>query len=317
MKEYKVVKSDLHSKRNIRKLHVSIEEIPLSPFPTTTLRDLTIAACDRGPPAINVPTPLPSMDGQAVLAQAFETLLTKWHSGPSLAVTLLQHPQFKEWATLATSDRGPILFRIIEGVVPVDDQFDLMKEFLQADLVLQRNADYPYCSWHDAWDEVLGYQNWEEAKEYLREEGVISETAGHSFISAALVLVAEKQLRDCRARIESPEKFTSPLSRYCESTRSQQQCGCDGYCDCQDQPYSPQSKFLDILRDFKHTNDSVSASFWKYCLEIIDMNDKSYEKNVAIADECRHKYLQLVKHYSYVRGRTGRMVHDPGEPTGK
>jgi len=182
---------------------------------------------------------------------------------------------------------------LIEALVPQEEQFLLYKGFLEADLSSQSNPDYPYPTWRYAWNTILrcddleedddecevNYcsEDWERAKELLIEDGVISQVAGRAFLDCALVVIAERRLTACKM---DPHQWN-------------------------------RRKYLYILKDFRHSEGDVDPSFYKHSLQIIEAEEletskQSLRKRADMADEYRHKYLQLVTRYAVMRKRFGQ-----------
>ncbi len=235
------------------------------------------------------------------LIEAFDMLLTKWQTGVEYRASFLQHPDYPVWQKLSTSNHGPILFRLIEKLVPPEEQFNMAKSFLEDDLIAQNQTNYPYLKWRDAWTELLDSTDWEDAKEPLYKEGVISEVAGDSFRDYALVVIAERQLRDCQDRLKHWRKLNRPLN-----PESEVECAA-----------SCRRKYLDILKDFRHTNTDVGASFYKYSLEIIEWDQlesgqHAQSRSHDVADEYRHKYLKLINHYQINGNAANQNVSSSG-----
>ncbi|PBP26730.1 hypothetical protein BUE80_DR002341 [Diplocarpon rosae] len=149
------------------------------------------------------------------VCSAFERLLSRWHPGPDSTLRCFQHPDYKKWSKRSNPDHGPILFKLIEALVPPQEQFELNKAFLETDLRYHSDPSYPFHAWRCAWRRLLrgensgaqpgddedddgelpyGAEEWEHAKETLREDAVISQVAGEKFLDSALVVMAERRL---------------------------------------------------------------------------------------------------------------------------
>ncbi|KAL2060690.1 hypothetical protein VTL71DRAFT_9331 [Oculimacula yallundae] len=229
--------------------------------------------------------------GPLNVATAFEMLLSKWK--PSTASTLLcfQHPDYREWVEKSNNDNGPIIFKLIEVLVPRGEQPMLYKAFLEADLLSHSDPDYPFPAWRYAWNMLLRCddseddvgcgvdycsEDWERATDSLGEDEVISQVAGQAFLDCALVVLAERRLTACRM----------------------------------DPHYWNRRKYLYILKSFRHLEVDVDPSFYKDSLQMfevdeLDTSQDSLRKRAELADEYRHKYLRLVDRYSLMRKRIG------------
>lgn len=246
----------------------------------------------------NTPDPVRKERGPFDVISAFERLLSKWQPRSESALLCFQHPDFDQWVKRSNADHGPILFKLIEALVPQEEQFLLYKNFLEADLLSQSDADYPFTAWRCAWNLILRCddleedddecevtycsEDWERAKELLREDGVISQVAGQAFLDCALVVIAERRLEVCK---KDPHHWN-------------------------------RRKYLDILKDFRHSDADVDPAFYKHSLQIIEVEElensqQSLRKRADLADEYRHKYLQLMNHYAFMRRKMGQPVDMP------
>ncbi|PVH70756.1 hypothetical protein DL98DRAFT_124223 [Cadophora sp. DSE1049] len=263
--------------------------------PTTPLEGLSTGE-DLGPPTQqNTPDPVRKERGPFDVISAFEKLLSKWQPRTESALLCFQHPDFDEWVKRSNANNGPILFKLIEALVPQEEQFLLYKSFLEVDLLSHSDPDYPLTAWRCAWNLILRCddleedddecevtycsEDWERAKELLREDGVISQVAGQAFLDCALVVIAERRLEVCK---KDPHHWN-------------------------------RRKYLDILKDFRHSDADVDPSFYKHSLQIIEVEElensqQSLRKRADLADEYRHKYLQLMNHYAFMRRRVGQAV---------
>ncbi|KAH7400154.1 Clr5 domain-containing protein [Cadophora sp. MPI-SDFR-AT-0126] len=203
----------------------------------------------------NTPNPVRKERGPFDVISAFETLLSKWEPRTESALLCFQHPDFDEWVKRSNDSNGPILFKLIEALVPPEEQLVLYKSFLEADLAAQSDPDYPFTAWRCAWDLILRCddleedddecevtycsEDWERAKELLREDGVISQVAGQAFLDSALVVIAERRLEVCK---KDPHHWN-------------------------------RRKYLDILKDFRHSDVDVDPSFYKHSLQIIEVEE--------------------------------------------
>ncbi|KAK2623703.1 hypothetical protein QTJ16_006884 [Diplocarpon rosae] len=245
------------------------------------------------------------------VCSAFERLLSRWHPGPDSTLRCFQHPDYKKWSKRSNPDHGPILFKLIEALVPPQEQFELNKAFLETDLRYHSDPSYPFHAWRCAWRRLLrgensgaqpgddedddgelpyGAEEWEHAKETLREDAVISQVAGEKFLDSALVVMAERRLTACR-----------------------------------DHPHQRgnRRKYLNVLKDFRHMRVDVDPSFYKDSLRIIELETEEsgeasrqdcWSSRDDLADEFRHKYLRLVNDCVQVErsgsGRSLPLHHD-------
>ncbi|PBP27580.1 hypothetical protein BUE80_DR001447 [Diplocarpon rosae] len=221
------------------------------------------------------------------VCSAFESLLSRWRPGPDSTLRCFQHPDYKKWSKRSNPDHGPVLFKLIEALVPPKEQFELNKAFLETDLRYHSDPSYPFIAWRCAWRRLLrcensgaqpgndedgeipyGGEEWEHAKETLREDEVISQVAGEKFLDSALVVMAERWLTACR-----------------------------------DHPHrGNRRKYLNVLKDFRHMKVDVDPSFYKDSLRIIeleteessDASQQEWRRSSDLADEFRQKYLRLV-----------------------
>jgi hypothetical protein len=216
----------------------------------------------------------------ALLSNSLETLLTKW-SPLAHVGAISSHAEYRNWINLSSRHQGPLIFRLVEDLVPHEEQFNIGKYFLESDLDSQRRPAYPYAHWKNAWNETLNSGDWEDAKERL-SEGIIYDIAGHSFKEYAQVVIAERQLVDCKTELDYYRQSNRVLRVFEIEEASRQR-----------------KKYLDILKDFRHSDRDVSPSWYKYCLEIIEWeaarNKDFSSKDVDhVADEYRHRYLKLI-----------------------
>ncbi|KAK0104255.1 hypothetical protein ONS96_005347 [Cadophora gregata f. sp. sojae] len=293
----KYSKGSLQSRRKSPQLSISTGPISQSES-TTPLDGLSTGDDLRPPTQQNTPSPIRKERGPFDVISAFQTLLAKWQPRTESALLCFQHPDFDEWAKKSNDSNGPILFKLIEALVPQEEQFLLYKRFLEADLLSQSDHDYPFTAWRCAWNLILRCddleedddecevtycsEDWERAKELLREDGVISQVAGQAFLDCALVVVAERRLEICK----------------------------------RDPHHWNRRKYLDILKDFRHSDIDVDPSFYKHSLQIIEVEElensqQSLRKRADLADEYRHKYLQLMNHYAFMKRRVGQAAGIP------
>ncbi|CAL3970171.1 unnamed protein product [Diplocarpon coronariae] len=222
--------------------------------------------------------------GPFEVLSAFELLQSRWHPGPESTLLCFQHPDYQKWSKRSNPDHGPILFKLIEALVPPNEQLELNKSFLKTDLTHHSDPNYPYNAWRYAWRTVLRCENligqpdddedgeisyctedWDHAKETLREYEVISQVAGETFLDSALVVVAERRLTACS---ENQHRWN-------------------------------RRKYLNMLKDFRYMNVDVDPSFYKNSLRIIELEkeescEESKQKWSDLADEFRQKYLRLI-----------------------
>jgi hypothetical protein len=231
------------------------------------------------PPDLSLNTPI--VQGPLGLGFAFQALLKRWQPGPESVSAFLQRPEFDEWLHFSSPDHGPVLFKLIEALIPEEEQFNLTKAFLEEDINSQSDDDYPYIEWRDAWSAVCDAEEWEDAKELLCEDSVISQVAGATFFNCALVVAAERQLCRCRTQINLFQQIKA-------------------------QPDDPGFFFvrkkwmiyMEILEDFRHTNYDVAQSFYEYALQVIELDElndveQSARKRLELADEYRQKCLKI------------------------
>jgi hypothetical protein len=119
-------------------------------------------------------------------------------------------------------------------------------------------------------------------------EGIISDIAGNTFKDYAMVVIAERQLAHCKAEIDYCRQPNHVVRAYEAEDASRHR-----------------KKYLDILKDFRHTNRDVSPSWYKYSLDIIEWEVARSKDSTSripdadyIADEYRHKYLKLICQYN-------------------
>jgi len=189
---------------------------------------------------------------------------------------------------------------LIESLVPQDEQFRLSKSFLEDDLLCHGDSDYPYKVWRSAWKKLLrcedpedveedceapySSEDWDHAKEMLRDHGVVSQVAGERFMGCALVVLAERRLTACR---NDPHRWN-------------------------------RRKYLEILKDFRHMESDVDPSFYKDSLQMIELDQienaqQSKRKRADLADEYRHKYIQLVNRYAYMKKSASQVLTASGD----
>lgn len=249
-------------------------------LPSTRTKGKSTQIASTPEPLSVLSAPIVSDDPFDVPA-AFDLLLSYWEPKEA-PLPCSQHTDFHDWQQRSNSNHGPIIFRLIEAVVPNNEQFILTKAILEDDLLSSREEiEYPHTDWCDAWDNLLQFEDlkqdddeadsenssedWESVKEKLREDPLISKVAGPNFLNCALVVLAERRLRACQ---ENPHRRNG-------------------------------RKYLEILKDFRHATANVDPCFYKSSLAIIELevtgkDAQAKRKGDDLANEYRHRYLQLV-----------------------
>jgi hypothetical protein len=287
LRKYKSNKADSSSPRPLQTFPTPLPKTPLqvnpfrppaSPDSVEVTENLSLIEHLKPP---YLPPNTPTVQGPLGLGYAFQALLKRWKPGPESVSGFLQRLEFDDWVHFSTPDHGPVLFRLIEALVPEEEQFHLTKVFLEEDLTSQSNDDYPYIEWRDAWSAVCDAEEWEDAKELLCEDSVISQVAGATFFNCALVVAAERQLCRCRTQInhfQQTKAQPNNLEFFCAKKKW--------------------TIYMEILEDFRHTDYDVTPSFYEYALQVIELDEfKDVEqparKRLELADEYRQKCLNI------------------------
>jgi hypothetical protein len=258
LRKYKATKADSSSPRPLQTFPTTLPQTPLqtNPLRPSSSPDSVEVAGNLSlkehlkPPYLLPNTP--TVQGPFGLGYAFQALLKRWKPGPESVSDFLQRLEFDDWLHFSAPDHGPVLFRLIEALVPEEEQFHLTKVFLEEDLTSQSNDDYPYIEWRDAWSAVCDAEEWEDAKELLCEDSVISQVAGATFFNCALVVAAERQLCRCRTQINHFQQIKAQpddLEFFCAKKKWR--------------------IYVEILEDFRHTDYDVTPSFYEYALQVI------------------------------------------------
>jgi hypothetical protein len=287
LRKYKATKADSSSPRPLQTFPTTLPQTPLqtNPLRPSSSPDSVEVAGNLSliehlkPPYLLPNTP--TVQGPFGLGYAFQALLKRWKPGPESVSDFLQRLEFDDWLHFSAPDHGPILFRLIEALVPEEEQFHLTKVFLEEDLTSQSNDDYPYIEWRDAWSAVCDAEEWEDAKELLCEDSVISQVAGATFFNCALVVAAERQLCRCRTQINHFQQIKAQpddLEFFCAKKKWR--------------------IYVEILEDFRHTDYDVTPSFYEYALQVIELDEfkdveQSARKRLELADEYRQKCLKI------------------------
>lgn len=240
------------------------------------------------------------IQGPQAIFWSVEVLLWKWQPGGEYlkALTqLLQDQEHRKHVMRCTDDGKPLLFQLIEDLVPPEEQPDVGKVLLHADLSVQYLADYPHSDapWLLEWHAACQARNMDDANELLfDEESVISYTAGDLFLNCARVVIAERFLQHNIRRIrllgvDSDLPSVNP-----------------------DDPDGPnevemcRETYRKILGEYQHATINLHPSFYKHALEIFGEGDDHSNKhqNTASLDiaDIRHKYLQLESISDYPAG---------------
>lgn len=227
--------------------------------------------------------------------EILETILQHWQPDPSFTDTLKQYfhrPDFNKW--VSGHNDQPVIFNLIEKHVDGrENQFNLIKILLEADLSCRREADDPTTPWQESWYKAICYsQDWERGKEVLSDEDHILWEGSRVFLDCAEVVIAEKFL----------EKYTQFLTMW--SNRP-----LDSVQVAEKEKYT--RKYRDILRSFHHAKDDVCPRFYRFLLRF-DLADRSEETRSGrgYEDEYRQKYIILA---CLRPQRLCGMVHDKDE----
>jgi hypothetical protein len=180
-----------------------------------------------------------------------------------------------------TEDYRPLLFQLIEGFVPLEEQLSVGKLLLYADLSIQNLANHPDTEWLDAWQEACRETEWSDVRDALFERNIILRTAGGLFLNCARVVVAECLLRENFKRLRALKK--------------------EGVLPSSDDPEDPNEaevcrlNYLEILGEFHHSPLNLQSCFYKHALDILGDSSglANNFSNSDLADHCRHKYVQL------------------------
>ena len=219
---------------------------------------------------------------------ACQTLLKRYFKSEPFEI-----PQLPEWAAFHTSDDGPPIFKLIEALIPKEEQRRLNKEYLLEDLESQHDEEYPYIEWRRAWRSLRCSGSWHDMKRLLYEDGVISQVAGAAFLDGAFVVIAERELEDCRRRIEYLVGTVEPDSDEKE-------------IEWVGEFQTLRAKYLEILADFRNKDFDVAPFFYEQALGILELYDTESAQPsrdspcalLELADEYRRKYFRLIDRIS-------------------
>jgi len=215
---------------------------------------------------------------------ATEILLRKWQPGGDylrVLTKLLENPEHRKHVLQCTEDFRPLMFQLIEEFVAPEEQLSVGKLLLYADLSIQTLAIHPDTEWMDAWQEACGETEWSGVRDALLEKDVILRTAGGLFLNCARVVIAECLLRENFKRLRTLKK--------------------EGILPSSDDPEDPNEaevcrlNYLEILGDFQHSSLNLRSVFYKNAIDILEDNS-GLGLNFGgsdLADQCRHKYVQL------------------------
>jgi hypothetical protein len=273
-----------------------VQEIPRSPIPAAespsspVSQTLDTVFSEAG---ISIPSGvtkasevLPLIQGPLATFWALEVLLWKWQPGGEYmkALTqLLQNQEHRKHIMRCTDDGRPLLFQLIEDLVPPEEQLSVGKLFLHADLSVYHLVDYPGTQWLLDWHAACQSKDWDDAKNLLFDHNVISCTAGDLFLNCARVVIAEHLLRDNIKRIR-----LLGMNSALPSLDPDDPNGLNKVEICR-------RTYLEILEEFHYCTLNLHPSFYIHALEIIGENDtlSNRRQNPVCLDDCRHKYLQL------------------------
>ncbi|RDL31086.1 uncharacterized protein BP5553_09875 [Venustampulla echinocandica] len=216
---------------------------------------------------------------------AFEILLTKWQRGGEylkVLTLLLEKPEYCKWIPRPASDGRPLLFKLIGGHVPHEEQLCVGKLLLEAHLSNLDTAMPHDAQWLTAWIAACHCTEWDEANETLYRGNRVATLAGDNFLNCARAVIAEQFLR-----------------RYIQNFRSlKMQSGWLNESELLEAE-SCRQKYLIILEECRYADLTLRPEFYRDSLEIIEAqypfaDNRHQPRSVDLADECRHKYLQLI-----------------------
>ncbi|CAG8971502.1 hypothetical protein HYALB_00002086 [Hymenoscyphus albidus] len=213
--------------------------------------------------------------------QALEHLLTKWQAGGSYVRVLrllLKTPSYCEW-TFCPQTRRPQLFKLMEIYVPPNEQLEVGKLLLNSLCLTGRTRNSQAPTWLILWNNACHCNDWEGVQNLLYDNA--SQDAGELFVTAALVVCAERILQQIHKRLRAlamPEALNNECQRF-EADQLRQ-------------------NYLNILEGCRDKNLDLRPSLYKQSLEVIerdefDDDDQRTLRRLTLADECRHKYLLM------------------------
>lgn len=211
--------------------------------------------------------------------ETLETILRNWQQDLSFTSTLagyFHRPDFNKW--VSRNDELPAIFTLIEeNVKGRENQFNLIKILLEADLSSRKEADDPTTPWQESWYKATCYaQDWERSKEILEDEDYLLSRGSRVFLDCAEVVIAEKFL----------EKYTQLLVFWSNEPLNLAHAAEKERCT---------KKYREILRSFHHAKEDVCPRFYRFLLrfDLADQSEARTRTGSGYEDEYRQKYILL------------------------
>lgn len=204
-----------------------------------------------------------------------QIMSSQWQSSPEWSSTLIQYflnPNFDKWTPQHSSQETPAIFQLIEDYVPPSHRFDLVKSLLKADLSTRDYRNHHLLSWQELWYQACDAVEWEEARDLLYEESVLSQTSG-IFRNCALVVLAERLL----------EGYMRDLQAWVGHSLD------DEEMDARDEVLK---RYREILGNFHHAREDVEPEFYRFVLKFA-LHQHADKATKLQEDEYRLKYIQL------------------------
>lgn len=209
---------------------------------------------------ISYPELLSLIEGTVEGYHALEILLMKWQPNGEYMKAALEFLHNAKHSLRTTEDPVPNLISLIEANLSSEEGHILMKALLEADLYFDDAVlfAHPYNvpSWKHNWRLACNENDWEEAKKILYHFETVMQGAGKTFRNCARVVIAERLLQRSQTRLNQWRLQATPLSTY-ESLAAERY----------------RRQYIDILKDFRYTTLELDPSFYKYWIQIIDLDE--------------------------------------------
>ena len=210
-------------------------------------------------------------DARGILQVIFQ----QWSPNYEWSSTLFQRfqdPNFDKWVPQQASDEKPAVFKLVDDHIPEKDRFVLVKSLLEADLMTREYPDHYPSSWQESWYQACDATEWDDARDLLYEEGVLSQTVG-SFRECALVVLAERLL----------EGYMRELDCWTDRPLVADEI------EARDEVLK---RYQEILSSFHHAKEDVDPEFYRFILRFC--LGQNIQKSARLADdEYRLKFIQL------------------------
>lgn len=229
-----------------------------------------------------------------------KVILQKWRSdGQYLehALSMLQSlPYGIEIAAPASST--PTIFRLIDEEFPTNARFILTKGFLEADLTAPMVDLYPSVMWKNSWRAASNAKSWENVKDLLYEGCQKPQQLGAVFMDAALVVLAERMLKQYMTRLEHLRARQAPLA-----------------ASEMDEAAELRAKYMAILKDFYQSKLDLGTQCYKYSLTIVEWDIATTRDPIANKDndatmECNENLLRLKDFCSSFEGGVDHVIEN-------